>query len=73
MLQRFYWSILFSACRKRGAVQMDSNCHPFLIMLPHYGRTGEGSVSWKELFHLVFLIRGQIDWSHFVFKVIQQG
>ena len=25
--------------------------------------------SWKELFHLVFMIRGQIDWSPFVFKV----
>ena len=28
---------------------------------------------WKELFHLVFMLRGQIDWSPFVFKVIQQG
>ena len=23
---------------------------------------------WKELFHLGFMIRGQIDWSHFVFS-----
>ena len=28
---------------------------------------------WKELFHLVFMLRGQIDWSPLVFKVIQQG
>ena len=73
MLQRFYWSILFSACRKWGAVQMDSNYHFFLTLLPYCGRTGAGSISWKEVFHLVFMIRCQIDWSHFVFKVIQQG
>ena len=40
-----------------------------LTLLPHYRHKGAGSVSWKELFHLVFMIGGQIDWSPFVFKV----
>ena len=65
--------ILFSAFRKGGAVQMDSNYHFFnpASSLWTY-RRGLGFVE-RTQFHLVFMIRGQIDWSPFVFKVIQQG
>ena len=62
----------FLSLQKMGCSADGLKLSLFLTLLPHYGRTGAGSVSWKELFHLVFMIRGQIDWSHFVFKVIQQ-
>ena len=63
----------FLSLQKMGCSADGLKLSLFLTLLPHYGRTGAGSVSWKELFHLVFMIRRQIDWSPFVFKVIQQG
>ena len=63
----------FLSLQKMGCSVDGLKLSLFLTLLPYCGRTGAGSVSWKELFHLVFMIRGQIDWSHFVFKVIQQG
>ena len=73
MLQRFYWKLYFSQLSEKGVQCRWTQIITFLTLLPHYGLTGAGSVSWKEPFHLVFMIRGQIDWSPFVFKVIQQG
>ena len=59
----------FLSLQKMGCSADGLKLSLFLTLLPYCGRTGAGSVSWKE----VFMIRGQIDWSHFVFKVIQQG
>ena len=63
----------FLSFQKKGCRADGLKLSPFLIMLPHYGRTGAGLVSCKELFYLVFMIRRQIYWSPFLFKVIQQG
>ena len=65
MVKRFYWKLYFSQFQKMGCSADGFN----LTLLPYYRRKGAGSVSWKVLFHLVFMIRGQIDWSPFVFKV----
>ena len=73
MLKRFYWKLFFPHLSENGMQCRWTQIITFFTLLSHYGRTGAGSVSWKELFHLVFMIRGQIDWSPFLFKVIQQG
>ena len=63
----------FLSLQKMGCSADGLKLSPFLTLLPHYGRTGAGLVSCKELFHLLFMIRRKIYWSPFLFKVIQQG